>query len=127
AVEHVLEVHVAAHVQLHGAVNADAALLEETGQHTVGDGGTDLGLDVITDDGQTGVGELLCPLRIGGDEDGQGVDEPTARIQGRLGVELVRLLGTDREVGDQDVHAGILECLDDVDRLGGGFLDGGTV
>src|SRR3712207_6602060 len=47
ALEHVLEVHVAAHVELVGAVEHDAAVLEQLGQHAVGDGGTDLALYVV--------------------------------------------------------------------------------
>ena len=91
ALQHVLEVHIAAHVQLIGAVDGDAALFEEAGQHPVGDGGADLRLDVVADDGQARVGELLGPLRVGGDEDRQAVDEGAAGVDGALGVEPVSL------------------------------------
>ena len=103
AFEHVLEVHVAADVELVGAVQDHAAVLEELGHHPVGDGGADLGLDVVADDRDAGVGELLGPDGVGGDEHRQGVDEGDAGVDGALGVELVGGLGADREVGDQDV------------------------
>ena len=61
ALEHVLEVHVAADVELVGAVQHDAAVLEQLGQHPVGDGGADLRLDVVADDRHAGVLELLPP------------------------------------------------------------------
>ena len=51
ALQHVVEVHVAAEVELVGAVDAHAALAEEAGQHAVGDGGAHLALDVVADDG----------------------------------------------------------------------------
>src|SRR3712207_8320286 len=50
ALEHVLEVHVAADVELHRAVELHAPVLEELGQHAVGDGGAHLALDVVADD-----------------------------------------------------------------------------
>src|SRR3712207_9260629 len=62
ALEHVLEVHVAADVELHGAVELHAAVLEELGQHAVGDGGAHLRLDVVTDDRHPGRGEPAGPL-----------------------------------------------------------------
>ena len=57
-------------------------------------------LDVVADDRQAGVGELLRPLRVGGDEDRQRVDEGAAGVDRGLGVELVGLLRADRQVGD---------------------------
>ncbi len=58
---------------------------------------------------------------------GQGVDEGHAGVDGALGVELVGLLGAHRQVGDEHVGAGLLEDLDDVDRVGAGLLDGHPV
>ncbi|CAM5349417.1 hypothetical protein SHIRM173S_10185 [Streptomyces hirsutus] len=48
-------------------------------------------------------------------------------VDGALGVELRRVLGTDGQVADQDVDLLVLEDLDDVDRLLGALLDGGPV
>src|SRR5699024_9204489 len=68
AFQHVLEVHVATHVELVSAVNGHAAGLEQCGQGTVGNGGTNLGFDVVTNNGHTGVGKFLGPGLIRGDE-----------------------------------------------------------
>ena len=77
ALEHVHEVHVAADVELVGAVEDDAAVLEQLGQHAVGDGRADLALDVVTDDRHPGGGELVRPLLGAGDEDRQALTKPT--------------------------------------------------
>src|SRR6476620_5167794 len=124
ALEHVLEVHVAADVQLVRAVQGDAAVLEQLGHDAVRDGGTDLALDVIAHDRHARGGELVRPLLGAGQEDRQGVDERHAGIDRALGVELGGLLGADRQVADHDVNLGVLEGLDDVDRLLRGLLDG---
>ena len=55
---------------------------------------------------------------------GQRVDEGDLRVDRALRVELVGLLGAHRQVGDEHVGLGVLEDLDDVDRLGVGLLDG---
>ncbi len=111
ALEHVLEVHVAADVELVGAVEHHAAVLEQLGQHPVGDGRADLGLDVVADDRDAGVLELLGPHRVGGDEHRQRVDEGDARVDGALRVELVGHLGAHGQVGHQHVGLGVLEHL----------------
>ena len=49
ALEHVEEVGVAAGVELVGAVELDAALREQVGQHAVDDGRAELRLDVVAD------------------------------------------------------------------------------
>lgn len=91
------------------------------------DGGADLRLDVVADDRDTGLGELVRPLLGAGDEDREGVDEGDLGVDGALGVELRRVLGTDGEVADQDVDLTVLEDLDHVDRGLGGLLDGQAV
>ncbi|EGJ76032.1 hypothetical protein STTU_3242 [Streptomyces sp. Tu6071] len=87
------------------------------------DGGADLRLDVVADDRDTGLGELVGPLLGARDEDGEGVDEGDLGVDGALGVELRRALGTHRQVADEDVDLTVLEHLDDVDRLLAGLLD----
>ncbi|MPM55692.1 hypothetical protein SDC9_102489 [bioreactor metagenome] len=124
ALQHVLEVHVAADVQLVRTVDGVATLLEQVREHPVSDGGADLGLDVVTDDRQPGVLELLRPLRRARDEHRQGVDEGAARVDGALRVEPVRLLRPHRQVRDQDVGLGRLQGTDDIDRLGVRLGDG---
>ena len=117
ALEHVHEVHVAADVELHRAVQDDAAVFEQPRQHPVGDGGADLALDVVADDRHAGGAELLRPLRGAGDEHGQRVDERDLGVDRALRVELRRVLGADRQVADQDVDPGLTKGRDDVDRL----------
>ena len=58
--EHVQEVGVATEVELVGAVERTPRSIEEARHHAVGDGGADLALDVVTDDGQALVGEPRC-------------------------------------------------------------------
>ena len=55
ALEHVLEVHVPAEVELVGVVEGQAAVLEQPGEDPVDDGGADLALDVVADDRDPGV------------------------------------------------------------------------
>src|SRR5699024_2793319 len=121
--QHVLEVHVAAEVELVGPVHDHTAVLEQLGQHPVGDGRTDLRLDVVTDDGHARLCELVGPLGVGGDEHGKRVDKGHTGIDGALGVELVGLLRADREVGHEHVGLGRLEGRHDVHRVLGGLLD----
>ena len=73
--------------------------------------------------GTPGVGELLRPRRVAGDEHRQRVDEGDAGVDRALRVEAVRVLAADRQVGHEDVDLGVLEHLDDVDRLLVGLLD----
>ena len=88
------------------------------------DGCADLALDIVADNRNACVFELLGPLRVGCDEDRQGVDEGHTSVNGALCVELVGLLGTDRQVGDQDIDLGVLQRLNYVDRFSRGFVDG---
>src|SRR6266511_1797440 len=74
ALEHVEEVGVAADVQLHRAVEMDAAVSEERGQDPVRDGGADLRLDVVADDGYARLLEAALPVGLARDEDRHAVD-----------------------------------------------------
>ncbi len=114
ALEHVVEVHVAADVELRGALDADAAVVEEAGELAVDDRRPDLGLDVVADDRQAGLFEALVPVVLAGDEDRQAVDEADAGLERLLDVPLGRVLGADRQVTDQHVRLGLLEDADDV-------------
>ena len=55
ALEHVLEIGVAADVELVGAVEPHAAVAKQIGEHAMQDGGADLALDVVADDRQAGI------------------------------------------------------------------------
>ena len=67
--------------------------------------------------GQAGLLEALVPVVLARDEHRDAVHEAAAGLQDLLDVPLGGLLGADRQVGDDDVGAGVLEHLDDV---GGG-------
>ena len=127
ALQHVHEVHVAAHIELVRAVQAHATVFKQAGEHAVRDRGTNLGLDVVTDDRHAGVTELLRPFRIGGDEHRQAVHERASGVHGGLGVRLVGLLGTDRQVGNKHVDLLVTQHLGHVDRLGIGLFNHLTV
>ena len=61
--EHVLEVHVPAHVELVGVIEGQAPVLEQPGQDPVDDGRAHLALDVVTHDGQAGGAGTCGPTR----------------------------------------------------------------
>ena len=67
--------------------------------------------------GHARVGELGRPLRVGGDEHRQRVDEGDARVDRALRVELVRVLGADRQIRDQHVGLRVAQGGDHVNRL----------
>ena len=123
AFEHVLEVHVAADVQLVGAVQHETALFEQAGEHAVRDGGPELALDVVPDDRQPRIGELLRPHRIARNEDWQCVDKGDTRIKRSLGVELRALLRANRQIADQHLRARVAQGLRHVDDRQSRLLD----
>ena len=105
AFQHVHEIGVAAEVELVGAVDAHAAILEQPGQHPMGDGGAHLALDVVADDGQPGFLEAPAPGRVLGDEHRDAVDEAGPGRQRLLGVIARPCLAAHRQVVDQHVGA----------------------
>src|SRR5437763_13955346 len=76
ALKHVLEISVAAKVKLVRAVEPDSPAAKQIGQHTMHDGGPNLALDVVTQQGKAGLLEARTPIGIGCDENGYAVDEP---------------------------------------------------
>jgi hypothetical protein len=123
ALQHVLEVHVAADVQLVRTVEHEAAVLEQACEDAMHDGRAELALDVVADDGDAGVGEALRPDGVAGDEHGDGVDESHAGLQCCGGVVLLRFLRSHREVGDENFGSACAQHLGDVDRSGGRLFD----
>ncbi len=107
--EHVLEIHVAADVELHRAVQDDASVLEQFCQYAMGDGGADLRFDVVADNWQPGRAELLRPFGPARDEHRQAVDEGDTRVDRGLGIEFRRVFGADREIADKDVNTGLTQ------------------
>ena len=61
--------------------------------------------------------EALVPVVLAGDEHRDAVDEAAAGLEHLLDVPLGRLLGADRQVGDDDVGLRLLEDPDDVGGL----------
>ena len=88
------------------------------------DGCSDLALDVVADDRDPCVGEALRPNGIGRDEHGNGVYEGHAGFEGLSRVELLCLLRSDWEVGNEHLGAGVDQPLPNVDRCSGRFVDG---
>ena len=117
ALEHVEEVHVAAHVELRRARQPYAAVLEQARERAVEDRRADLRLDVVTDDRQARLAEAVGPVVLRGDEHGDAVHEAAAGLEHLLHVPLGGLLGAHRQVGDDHVGLRLLEDLDDVVRL----------
>jgi hypothetical protein len=81
----------------------------------VRDGRAHLALDVVADDRHAGLLELRSPLRVARDEHRDGVDKRGLRVEAGLRVVALRILGADREVGHEDVGAGVSQNLRDVD------------
>src|SRR5258707_1003282 len=61
------------------------------------------GLDVVADDRAGGLLEALVPVVLPRDEHRDAFDEAAARLEHLLDVPLGRLLGADRQVGDDHV------------------------
>ena len=81
----------------------DAAVAEQARQRAVDDRRADLRLDVVADDRQPGLDEAPVPVVLAGDEDRDAVHHRAAGLEDLLDVPLGRLLGADRQVGDDDV------------------------
>src|SRR5450759_1402500 len=127
ALEHVLEVHVAADVQLAGPLERDAPVVEEPRQHAVHDRRSDLALDVVAYDGKPRAAELALPHLFLRDEDRDAVDHAATGLEGLADVEARRVLAADRQVVDEHFRAGLEERLRDVDHRRGALRDGLSV
>ena len=103
AVQHVEEVRVAPRVELVGPLELHAPHVEQVCEHPVDDGGPELALDVVADDGKALLFEALCPLGVAGDEDGDVVDEADACLEGAARVKPRRFFGPCRQVVEQDL------------------------
>src|SRR3954471_21011099 len=76
ALEHVFEVGISAKIKLVRAVEPDSPAAKQIGQHAMHNGGSNLALDVVTQEGKAGPLEAGTPFGIGCDENGYAVDEP---------------------------------------------------
>ena len=123
-VQHVHKVGVAAGVQLIGALHIDAARAKQAGQHAVDDGGADLSLDVVTDDGDALFGEFAFPLGAAGDEHRHAVDHGDAGFQRAFHVELGGVLAADGQEVQQ--HLGARRLQRGANRFVGGLCGVGN-
>ena len=123
ALQHVVEIGVAAEVELVGAQHLDAAVREEAGQHAVRNGGAHLGLDVVADDGQAVLAEPLRPVARTGDEDRDAVHEAASGLQDLLHVPLRGFLAAHGQIAHHHVRLRFLEHLDHVHGVAGVLLD----
>ena len=92
-------------VELVGPVQLHTPVREQPSQGAMHDGCSDLALDVVAHDGQSGGTKLLGPLGIRREEDRHAIDHRHTRVQACLGVVTYSLLGPDRQITDQ--HLGI--------------------
>ena len=67
------------------------------------DGCAHLALHVVANDRQSTRGEAFAPLRIGGDEHGDAIDERAAGLERLLRIMLRRLLGAHGQIAHDDV------------------------
>ena len=111
ALEHVQEVGVAAEIELVGAVEPDAALAEQVGQHAVDDGRADLALDVVADDA-AGRAPRSAARQSGFEAMNTGMQLTKAQPASSAcsAYHSVGLLRADRQVGDEHVGAGLLRA-----------------
>ena len=82
------------------------------------DGGSDLALDVVSDDGKAGGVEPAAQSGSEAMNTGIALTKATPASR-RPRRRALGLFGPDRQVTDQDVGPGVLECLHHVDRFGG--------
>ena len=113
--EHVVEVGVAAEIELVGPVDLHTAVAEQAREHTMDNCCADLGLDVVADDRRAGAAEPIGPVLLAGNEDGDAVDESAAGLEHLLDVPFGRFLRADRQVVDHDIDIAVLEDLGHVD------------
>src|SRR5579871_3662966 len=87
------------------------------------DRGSNLALDIVTDDRKMSLLKPPPPFGIGGNEYGNAVDEGAARLDCPFNIELGRPLGAHRQIRYHDVGAGLRQNLRDVCLRGFRFDD----
>ena len=92
----------------------DATLVEEIREHAMGNGGPELGLDVVSHDRDALRLKAPGEFRIADDEDGNAVHERNARVQCALGIEASGLLGADGEVVHEHLGTRLAQRQDDL-------------
>src|SRR3984957_5358137 len=94
ALQHVLEIHISTEVELVRTAQYKAPVFEQTSQDPVGNRRTQLALDVIADNRDTGFLEPLGPYRVTGNKDWYGIDEADLSLQAGFSVMFLRRIRT---------------------------------
>ena len=105
-------------------VETDTSIHEEAGEYPVQNGGSDLALDIIPDDGQMLIGKTLAPVFRASNEYGDAIHHTAAGIQDLFHVPFGRHLRSNRQVIDDHIGLGILENFDNVGGGAGSFPAG---
>src|SRR5713226_527117 len=114
ALEHIIEVSIAANIQLHRAFQLYPALAEEPRQHAMHNCCPDLAFDIVTDHRQIGLFEALLPVLFAGNEHRNAVYETCTCLDNLLDIPLGRRLRADRQVVDHHIGPGVFEYFDDI-------------
>lgn len=114
ALEHVLEIGVAAEVELIRVIQFHATLAEQIGEHTVHDGRAHLTLDVVAHDRQTREFEAPSPVRIGCDEHRNTIHERAPGLYRTQRIPFRRTLRAHWQMRDQHLRAGFFQHLHDI-------------
>ena len=76
-----------------------------------------LALDVVSNDWESGCGELLLPLWLATNEDWDCVNKRASCFDRLLSVVANSLFAADREVGNENVNLALLEHSGNIHRL----------
>ncbi len=114
--QHVVEIHVAAKVQLIRPVQPHSPILKQPRQNPMDDSSADLTLDIIPDHGQPPLLEATLPVLLPGDEHRHAVHQTTASVQDLLDVPLRGHLAPHGQEAHHDVRLRLLENAYDVGR-----------
>src|SRR5579884_2157126 len=72
--QHVIKIGVAANIELHRTLNAYSPFPEESGQHPMNNGRTNLAFDIITNHRQVRFSKSLLPVILSGDKHWNAID-----------------------------------------------------
>ena len=121
ALEHIIEVGVAANIQLHRPFQLNPALAKESCQHAMHNRCSDLTFDIVTDHRQVRFLESLLPVFFTSNKHGNTVDETHTRLDNLLNIPLGGSLRANWQVVYHYICAGIIENLDNISCLPGCF------
>ncbi|MPM24258.1 hypothetical protein SDC9_70739 [bioreactor metagenome] len=111
------KVGVSGEIELVGLVDADAPVLKQLGQGPVDNGGANLGLPVVAQNGNARFGAAGGNRGVGGEKFGNAVHNAAARLFGAVHIESGGLGRTGGQVDQNDIHLIIDEGLDNINGL----------